>query len=1000
MVDPQALYQTPKPSKELQLEDELIRHLTSGESQWVYRPELNTEELLWANFFAKLEENNVRYLSDHPLTEQEKHQIRNQLNFVNFYEAAKWLAGENGIAKVQVQREDASLGTIRLEVIWRHNVAGGKSSYEVVNQVVTKGDAARQRRGDVTLLINGLPMIQIELKSRSHPYMDAFRQIRKYEQEGQFKGIFSSLQMFVVSNITETRYIAAAKESKLNDRFLTKWVDKNNQPQPHLFDFAREVLSIPMAHQMVMQYSVIDDDKKALILLRPYQVHAIEAIKDASRLRQSGYIWHTTGSGKTLTSYKVARNLLQIPSIEKTIFVIDRTDLDQQTTSAFLSYAENDMIDIDQTDNTQHLLKNLFSEDRRVIVTTIQKLNTLLRQFEEGLHEKFFQRVKNLKLAFVVDECHRAVTPERQRILEQFFVNSLWYGFTGTPIFKENKREQKGDLAQTTEEQYGPCLHEYTVKEAIHDRAVLGFQVEYKTTMPGWYEDEIEDEFYDDERHMLSVLDSILNKSKRKLGFQNGVGKTYEGLLTVKSIARAQAYYDLIQEVKAGHKSLTISESVKKVLPDFPKVAITYSVTENDESSFANQDYMSKSLDDYNAMFGTHFTLATLGSYNTDLNERLARKKDKYAFREEQLDLVIVVDRLLTGFDAPCLSTIFMDRQPMKPQHIIQAFSRTNRLFDEGKKFGQIVTFQTPERFKEKVDEALSLYSNGGEFAVLAPTWLEEKAKFLEKVHQLLAISPSPEMVPDLDASSDVELKRFAKAFQEFDKLFASIQVYSKYDQEEILKEIGLSLEDIENFSGQYQNVIEELRRRRKEDEGVDETPFDIEYELESVRTDEINYHYIISLIQNLIDSKNQVIPDKEKKLVDNYIADLDKTNPKLSQLISKIWQEAQTNTQEFKGQSISHKLDEMIDLTIREQVISTARDWCVGEDELQFIVDNYRVGKDKQIGEKALVDTYDYTSYKENKGDKALNKLKYKKALKEDYMNMIAEDILPLRGR
>lgn len=183
-------------------------------------------------------------------------------------------------------------------------------------------------------------MIQIELKSRSHPYMDAFRQIRKYEQEGQFKGIFSSLQMFVVSNITETRYIAAAKESKLNDRFLTKWVDKNNQPQPHLFDFAREVLSIPMAHQMVMQYSVIDDDKKALILLRPYQVHAIEAIKDASRLRQSGYVWHTTGSGKTLTSYKVARNLLQIPSIEKTIFVIDRTDLDQQTTSAFLSYAE------------------------------------------------------------------------------------------------------------------------------------------------------------------------------------------------------------------------------------------------------------------------------------------------------------------------------------------------------------------------------------------------------------------------------------------------------------------------------------------------------------------------------------------------------------------------------------------------------------------------------------------------------------------------------------
>lgn len=382
------------------------------------------------------------------------------------------------------------------------------------------------------------------------------------------------------------------------------------------------------------------------------------------------------------------------------------------------------------------------------------------------------------------------------------------------------------------------------------------------------------------------------------------------------------------------------------------------------------------------------------------MNERLARKKDRFAFREEQLDLVIVVDRLLTGFDAPCLSTIFFDRQPMKPQHIIQAFSRTNRLFDGGKKFGQIVAFQTPHRFKEKVDEALSLYSNGGEFAVLAPTWQEEKAKFMEKIQQLLAISPSPEEVPDLDASSDAELQRFAKAFQEFDKLFASIQVYNDYEQEKILDEIGLSMDDLENFSGQYQNVIEELRRRRKEDEGVDETPLDIEYELESVRTDEINYHYILSLIQSLIDSKHQIIPDREKKLVDNYIADLDKTNPKLSSLISKIWQDAQEQTQNYKGHSIAYKLDEMIELATKKHVQTTAKNWCVGEDQLQFIVDNYRQGKDKQIGEKALIDSQDYNSYKEKNGDQALNKLKYKKALKEDYTTMIEEEILPLRGR
>lgn len=986
--------------KELAIERDLINQLTKGESQWVYRPELNSEEKLWDNFFEKLEENNVRTLADNPLTNSEKNQIKNQLNFVNFYEAAKWIAGENGIAKVQVQREDASLGTIRLEVLWRNNVAGGKSSYEVVHQVMTGGEGIRQRRGDVTLLINGLPLIQIELKSRSHPYMDAFRQIKKYDQEGQFRGIFSSLQMFVVSNVTDTRYIAAAKANKLNERFLTKWVDRNNHPQPQLFDFAESVLSIPRAHEMVMQYSVIDDDKKALILLRPYQVHAIEAIRDASRKQQSGYIWHTTGSGKTLTSYKVSRNLLQIPSIEKTIFVIDRTDLDQQTTSSFQSYAENDMIDVDETDDTRELIKNLASDERRVVVTTIQKINAMIRQFDEGRHQKVYDRIKNLKLAFVVDECHRAVTPERQRHLEKFFTNSLWYGFTGTPIFSENKREQKGDLAQTTEEQYGACLHEYTVKEAIHDRSVLGFNVEYQTTMPDWAEDEIDEEFYDDERHMLAVLDAILNRSKRKLGFKNGVGNTYEAILTVKSIARAQAYYTLIKKVKNGQTTLRISESVKKVLPDFPKVAITYSVTENDVDSTSNQAYMEESLQDYNAMFGTHFNLATLSSYNSDLNDRLARKKERFAFREEQLDLVIVVDRLLTGFDAPCLSTLFMDRQPMKPQHIIQAFSRTNRLFDEGKKFGQIVTFQTPDRFKEKVDEALSLYSNGGESSVLAPEWPEEKAKFLEKTQALLANSPTPEQVPDLDTATEAELKRFAKAFQEFDKLFSSIQVYADYDEESILEEIGLSLEDIENFVGQYQNVIEELRRRRDENPEDEETTFDIEYELESIHTDEINYHYILSLIQTLIESNEQNITSKERNLVNNYIEDLNKSNPKLSGIISQLWQEVQADTEEYQGQSVAHKLDEMIEKTTQEKIHKVANYWKIGQEELQFVVDNFRVGRDKQNGEKAVTDSQNYPAYKEALGEQALPKLKYKKALKEDYMTMIAEDILPLRGR
>lgn len=992
---------------ELAIEEQLIDQLTSGESQWTYRKDLKKEEALWDNFFSKLEQNNVHVLDGQLLTNQEKAQIKNQLNFVNYFEASKWLAGENGIAKVQVQREDASLGTIRLSVIWRDNVAGGKSSYEIVNQVERdKTKSANQdRRLDVTLLINGLPMIHIELKSRQHPFMDAFHQIKKYDREGLFHGIYSSLQMFVVSNATETRYIAAAKENKINDQFLTKWVDENNRPVVDLFAFAEQVLSIPRAHQMVMQYSVIDDDKKALILLRPYQVHAIEAVQAASHRRQSGYVWHTTGSGKTLTSYKVARNLLQIPSIAKTIFVVDRRDLDQQTTSSFLSYAANDVIDIDETDDTHQLVKSLYGDDKRVVVTTIQKISTMMRKIEEGKYQREFPKISQLNVAFVVDECHRAVTPLAQQTISRFFVHSLWYGFTGTPIFAENKRKQVGNLAQTTAQQYGEKLHEYTVKEAIHDNAVRGFRVEYKSTIISkseLNEKDIPDEVYESEEHMLEVLDAILNQSRGQLGFQNGVGKTYNAILTVKSIAMAQKYYELLKRVKNGKTRVKISERVKQVLPDFPKFTITYSVTENEEDSTLNQDKMKASIENYNQEFGTHYTINDLRSFNTDVNNRLARKKDKYLFRAEQLDLVIVVNRLLTGFDAPCLSTLFIDRKPMQPQDLIQAFSRTNRVFDKGKKYGQVITFQVPHTFKEAVDNALRLYSNGGENFVLAPEWPEEKANFDMSLAQLQdQISDQVDVGIDIESANIELLKKFAKAYQEFDKYFASIQVYSEYNQEEVFAQAGLTEELLENYTGTYQNVIAEIKRRR-DDNVTDDEPLDIMYELESVHLDEINYEYIISLIQAFIpqaDDETKELSQKDIEAIDAYIANLGKTNQGLAQIIADLWLQIQMDPESYRGQSITHILDQMIEAVIEHQVQSMAKKWYMGYDELMYLVKNYRQGHDKQLGESQLSKSQRYKDYKADVQD-ALNVLKYKKAIKEDYTKLIEEVIEPLRGR
>ncbi|WP_368644664.1 type I restriction endonuclease subunit R [Alkalibacterium putridalgicola] len=1007
------------------LEDNLIKKLISSESQWTYRDDLHTEDELWENFRQKLESNNKDVLDGVPLTEQEFRQIQNQLMFPNFYSAAKWLAGENGIAKVQVQREDASLGTIRLRVINRQDVAGGISSYEVINQYKSDKRTVEDmnRRFDVTLLINGLPMIHIELKNRAHPYMDAYRQIKKYLKEGKFTGIFSTLQMFVVTNGTDTRYIASAQDTKLNEQFLTKWVDKDNEPVNDYLDFAEKVLSIPMAHKMVTQYTVIDNDKKSLILLRPYQVHAIEAVKQASKQRKSGYVWHTTGSGKTLTSYKVARNLLQIPSLQKTIFIVDRVDLDQQTTSSFTSYAENDVIEIDETENVRDLIKKLVSDDRTVIVTTIQKLNHVMKRMSYQDGSKRYNKLTQLNIAFVVDECHRAISPSKKREIEEFFVYSLWYGFTGTPIFSKNAKKVVGDLPRTTTQQYGERLHEYTVKEAIHDKAVLGFQVEYKSTfseeeldrtlltLAGTNELDMDDmaiedkearlpkAIYEKDDHMLEVIDSIINKSRKKLGFPKGSGQTNSAILTTTSIAQAQRYYDLFKQVKAGETRVTIDEQTKRVLPDFPKIAITYSISENEEASITNQEKMKESLKDFNNEFGTKYTIDNMRPYNSNVNERIVRKKDKYLARSEQLDLVIVVDRLLTGFDAPCLSTLFMDRAPMKPHDLIQAFSRTNRLFDKPKKYGQIVTFQTPKTFEQKVKEALVLYSNGGENDVLAPTWEEAKLAFIDAIRELKDLVSSPS---DLDDFTKPQLKKFIKAYQRLDKTYTAVQVYSDYEPEQMGTEFPIEVKVIEAFHGKYVNALEELRTESTEEEPLD---IDIEYELESIKTEEINYEYILMLIQAFVpsgDDEYELVARENKKAteeVNKYIEELAKSNPKISIIMRKLWDNVLDNPEDYRDKNVSNVLEDMVQSEEQAIIQDFSDRWELEEDELTYVVANYNPKRDKQNGENELKQSADYYAYRE-KVDEPVPKLRYWKTVRSDLKEVMDKEILPLQRK
>ncbi|MGN0253813.1 MAG: type I restriction endonuclease subunit R [Lachnospiraceae bacterium] len=986
------------PELESVIESRLIEQLAYGDSQWVYRPDLKNEEQLWNNFKYILEQNNKDRLNGEELSDSEFEQVKNQLQFSSFYKAGEWLVGENGKVMVHVQRDTKKL---HLVVMNHEHIAGGSSVYEVINQYSTlknEGEeklSARDRRFDVTLMINGLPMIHIELKNKQHSYMDGFWQIKKYISEGKFTGIFSAVQMFVISNGVDTKYFSAANENELNKEFISGWLDKDNNPVSDYLDFAKSVLKIPEAHEMIARYTVLNQDAKQLILLRPYQIHAIESIREASKKGKSGFVWHTTGSGKTLTSYKATRNLLMdIPSIDKTIFLIDRKDLDAQTTMAFQAYANNDLIDVDETENITDLKKKLKSEDRQVIVTTIQKLHLLItKRLEEGSSD--YNKIKGLKLAFVVDECHRAVSPRAKRELERFFGNSLWFGFTGTPRFAENPYPQMGDLPRTTEELYGNVLHKYTIQNAIHDKAVLGFQVEHNG--PKNLENETDASLYDNEKHMLKVLEVIINKSYNKLGFNNGKGQTYEAILTTSSIQMAQKYYDLLVRVKNGETPLVIDEKIKQVLPDFPKFAITYSVTENEEGSQVNQQKMQCALDDYNKMFGTKYEVSQIQGYNANLNKRLARKDPKYKSRREQLDLVIVVDRLLTGFDAPCLSTIYIDRQPMGPHDLIQAFSRTNRIFDSNKSYGQIVTFQAPKLFKESVDNAVKLYSAGGTNDVLPAEWDDVEPAFKKALAALRICAEKPSDIPGM---SDKEKTVFAKLFQSFDRLFAQLKSFTCYDDTK-LPEYGITEEEYYDYAGHYKNIIEEMK-----DPDVPKDPatpiddVDTDYELMAYSHTRIDYEYIINLIQNIVtpsEDKENVTPEEKQRQIEEvrqYIDELRNENPKVADLMTSVIDEIEENEDKFIGQSIMNIMENMKHDCIDKAITDFCVLWYASKDDVMYAATHYRNGEIPN--ESAIKATIDFTSYKQST-ENALPKFKFYSKMMGELRKMLDEEIKPL---
>lgn len=1037
---------------EADVEARLIEVLGEGFNQWTYRRDLKSEDDLWKNLRQKITQNNLSEIGEKPLTNKEFDTLKIELlaRTKTPFDSAKWLKGENGIARITIEREDTSLGSVSLILYSSQDIGGGISTYEVVNQIAKQKISmdGRDRRFDVTLLINGLPIVQIELKQAraKDGVYQAFNQVKKYAEEGMFRNnIFSTLQLFVISNEQTTRYFANALPKDMHRKLLFGWRTKDNRKVENLYEFCKQVLNIPDAHRLIANYTIVseDQDNRNLMVLHPYQVHAIEALFTAANKHQSGYVWHATGSGKTLTSFVSTKLLARKSGIDRTIMLVDRKDLDNQTTSEFSKFAsefntgmssgsnrENSLIV--GTESAKELSKTLLADANSnvIIVTTRQKLDAALRYAKRQEEKKGTNRFKKLlgqHIVFVVDECHRAVSAEGMEDIKKVFPNSTWFGFTGTPIFEDNKKQAKGQLARTTHDQYGEVLHTYTIKNALEDGSVLGFQVEHEDTIepvslsnqifsqldnvkePASYsrekinqlidnmdgikkEEYLDTEVYERDEHIEKVLHKIFrpDNAYTKFDFENGRPQK-SAILTTSSIDMAKKYYYAIKEMTKHNDWIEKEFSNHPVRtgrsisdPDFPRVAITYSFDENTDKASEKENEMQDIIQDYNDYFDTSWSLKDIDRYNGDINNRLARKKAEFKKIGQQIDLVIVVDRLLTGFDAPTVQTLFVDRN-LSYANLIQSFSRTNRTFPEKTK-GLIVTFRKPHTMEKNVEEATKLYSEAKEeTGLIYPTYKESKKRFKKAYEDLKEFVIVP---GDVDEHSSMETSvEYVKAFQELSNSYGALITYDDYnDDMETSKALKSQVNIIEEQMGVYNTVKGSIPLIDPERE-IDLSGIEFFGE-NNTKLYDIDSTYIDRLLDTY-SANDQNVRDE----IENALQKLNK-----SEYVKEVYRSI-LNAMDRNELDISEDVfvvKRRFFTNSRDGVIkSFANEWFVSENELYSSAVQYMVGADSVPNIGSIIETKDYDSYKVANPD--AKPFKYAQAMKRKWRNLLDEVIVPL---
>ncbi len=1037
---------------ESEIEARLIDVLGEGRNQWTYRPDLKSEEDLWNNLRQKITYKNLSELGEVLLTDKEFELIKTQIlsRTQTPFDAGKWLRGENGIARVTIDREDMTLGQVSLVVNSNQDINGGTASYEVVHQIAKNRSSIenRDRRFDVTLLINGLPIIQIELKkvNAKDGIYQAFNQVKKYAEEGLFRNnIFSTLQLFVVSNEKTTRYFANAMPKDMHRKFLFSWRTTDNKKVDNLYEFSKQVLNIPDAHHLVALYTILseDQDNRNLMVLHPYQIHAIEALFQAASQRKSGYVWHATGSGKTVTSFVSTKLLARANGIHRTVMLVDRKDLDNQTTSEFTKFASEYNTGISTgsgksntlivgTGSSKELSDTLLADANSnvVIITTRQKLDAAMKYARNQEEKNGTNRYKKLigqRIAFIVDECHRAISPENMEEIKAFFPNSLWYGFTGTPIFEVNKKQAKGQLARTTDDQYGDVLHTYTIKNALEDGSVLGFQVEHEDTIEpislnnqihrelravekyASYSPEqlnkVIDEFdnikkesfikptvYERDEHVEKVIRKIFrpDNAYTKFDFKNGKPQK-SAILTTSSIAMAKKYYVAIKAMTAQEDWMEKEFSKYPIRtgrtmddPDFPRIAITYSLDENDANAKDQQDEMTAIIAEYNAYYNTAWSLSDIERYNGDINNRLARKKAEFKQFGKQVDLVIVVDRLLTGFDAPTVQTLFMDRT-MEYAGLIQAFSRTNRTYPEKTK-GLIVTFRKPFTMEKNVEEATKLYSEAKEEAgLIYPTYKESKEKFeaaYRKIREFVITSDAVDEHTNLEARIE-----YVKAYQALSNAYEALVTYDDYNDEST--ELKDKVFVLEEQMGVYQTVkgsilVEEL-------DGPETDLSEIEFfSGNSAKLYDIDATYIDQLLGTYYANSPDVRDEIETAMM--------KLNK--AEIVRKVYRD-------ILDAIDSDDVDENADIFSIKRLYFTkakntiihkfAEEWAVDSDPLYSSAVQYTPGAEVTPNIGNIIDGSNFEVYKQLNPD--AKRFKYPQDIKRAWRIVLDEAVIPLEN-